>query len=396
MKNNIIFGLILILLLTVSCNEDLIYIKNADSYSTLYIPQAVDNPRIANIFVIENQVQTFSINAFYGGAITPKKDIQITFKVDPACVDSFNIKNGTDYTILPEAVYEFDKMNATVLAGNSASDFIKLSIKTNSDFEVFQSYLLPVTMDANDVTINQDLKTVYFLITGSYAPGNVPRTKLFQLEKDYISLFEYQGNIIEHSKSGEIIAFPYVQESNSFSPGITINSGGWELFHSIITIHDHLVGLSRTTGDLIKYPIKGLTILPGIEFGFGFGAHFDMILPYKNAILCRKPIANGAELVKYPLSPDMTWGWPYPSLGGGWNFNNIIPYTDCLLAIEDNGDMWRYPLTDDGVLGSRTKVGSGWNMYKKVFPYKTDLIAVDNDNVLWLYKFNLRGFWALK
>jgi Domain of unknown function (DUF1735). len=376
-----------------SCTKNPIVIRDAESYSKVYIPQAVQTPYEVRVFVLDS-VQSYPLSVFYGGSVAPSHDIHASFNVDPSLVDVFNAENGTNYEILPEGLYHLDKKAAIIKAGSFSSELLQLTITTNRDFPAFTSYLLPITMTTNDATINEELKTIYYLITASYAPGKIPRNEVCQLTHDFTSIFQYFDAIIEQSEDGQIIRFPYDADAEVFEPGTVINTG-WNIFKTIVPIHSHFVAM-KMDGTLTRYPVSSTgAISPGTDFGFGFGI-FDRLVPFGNALLCMKPASGNFELIKYPLNPNMSWGSPYPSLGAGWDFPSLFEYENNLIAVDASGDMWLYPVSEDATVGTRTKVGSGWDMYKKVFAFNKDLIAIDYDNKLWRYKFDLRGFWALK
>lgn len=399
-------SLMLVLLISIaSCSKNPIVIKDAASYSDVYMPQAVQNPYSVSAFVVDS-VLSYPLSAFYGGSIAPDKDVHITFSVDPALVDSFNLENGTSYSALPDSFYRLDKTLATIPADSFSSGVMDIKIITTMDFPAFTPFLLPVTISTSDARLNESLKTIYYLVTASYAPGQIPREKLFQLPAGYFSLFPFNDGIIEATTGGSLLRIPYDENTHEFGAAIDLYGGpvGFTIFQEMFPHYGYFIGFTPS-GQLWSYsstknPVDGASEIVGHGmFSYGYNV-FDTIISFEGSFLCRNP-GNNNEIVKYDFDQNLNYlgSIPPPSLGAGWNFKDIFDYKGTLMCIDGKGDMYQYSLgaTMNNVISvTRKKVGSGWDMYKTVFAFNDDLIAVDNDNVCWRYKFDPRGFWALK
>jgi len=112
-----------------------------------------------------NDVQTIVYGAAYGGVGYPDNDITVTFKVDNSLIQGFNSQNNTNYTAMPAGSYELEKLTAVIPKGKMSTEPLKIKVKTLGSLEAFKQYLLPVTISA-DATLNEKLKTAYFLIQG--------------------------------------------------------------------------------------------------------------------------------------------------------------------------------------------------------------------------------------
>jgi hypothetical protein len=404
MRIRLLFILILVISIA-SCSKNPIVIKDAASYSDVYMPQAVQNPYTVNAFVVDS-VLSYPVSAFYGGSVAPDKAINVTFSVNPALVDSFNLANGTAYSVLPDSFYQLDKTTAIIPAGSFSSDLIDVKIITTEDFPAFTPFLLPVTISTSDAKLNETLETIYYLITASYAPGKIPRERLFQLPSDYFSIFQFNDGIIEVTSGGSLLRFPYDENTNEFGGVIDLYGGsaGFTIFKEMFPYYSYFIGF-MSNGQLWSYsspknPVNGWSEIVGNGmFNSGYNI-FDTIIPFEGSMLCRNP-ANNDQITKYDFDKDLNYigSVPPPSLGPGWNFKDIFDYKGTLICIDGSGDMYQYTLgaNVNGVIStSRKKVGSGWDMYKTVFAFNDDLIAVDSDNVCWRYNFDPRGFWALK
>ena len=274
------------------------------------------------------------------------------------------------------------------------------------DFPVFTTFILPVSIESSDATVNKKMGTVYFQVTASYSPGKIPRKELFQLPGDAESIFTYKNAIFEHLTTGEIYRFPYNEATESFDPGVMLNNAGWgTALQWLAPLNDYVWGMGMNNGNPIGTAYGYLYVYKLLNDGAdirmdGWTGNvlladpvYDMMIPYNTSMLFRT--ATGSNMVMYHTNGSFTLTNKI-NMEGEWKFTSIFQYGDNLFCAEADGDLWQYPLTDAGVVGPRTKIGSGWDMYKKVFAFNDKLIGIDNDNKLWLYNFDIRAFWALK
>ena len=135
-----------------------------DVYTQVYLPAAYNT--VVTTLKITDSVQTAIYGADFGGYKYPTADIPVTFKVNPAMVDSFNIVNKTNYTLLPEGSYSLETNSATIPKGQLSTQPLKISFKTKGDgaMDGFKTYILPVTLASASIKINQSLKTAYYQV----------------------------------------------------------------------------------------------------------------------------------------------------------------------------------------------------------------------------------------
>lgn len=150
-----------------ACQKD--KIDNPGQYSKIFIAQAIDAPAQRD-FIMADTLQTLRFGAAFGGVVDQTRDITLNFKVDPALVDSFNEKNGTNFPSMPAGSYELLTNQATIPAGSYNTGYVDVSIKTVGGIQPHTSYLLPISIDqvSPNIPINEDLRTAYFLIQGTY------------------------------------------------------------------------------------------------------------------------------------------------------------------------------------------------------------------------------------
>lgn len=393
----------------ISCSKDApILFKNSESYSNVYIPQAAEGPVTVRAFVLDS-VMHYSFNAFYGGSIAPSNDVKVTVKVDPGLVDSFNIENRSSYTLLPSDAYVLDKRTATIPAGSFSSETLNLNIVTTDKFPPFVTFLLPVTLESDNSMVSKKLNTIYFKVTASYAPGNIPRLEVLQLQNDWASVFSFKNGIYEQTTDGHLLRFPYNAINENFDAAIQLNDAGWgspSIIQWLTPLRDYIwcMGVNGSPigtafGYIYVYNFHNTETAITMD-GFTGNPTFpgtDMMIPFKNAMIFRYPSEN-YRLKMFPTKssvPFQVSGEQF-DLGQKWEYRDIFEYGNSLICINAKGDMYQYSLTEDGKVGSPTQVGSGWDIYKKVIAFNSDLIGIDKDNKLWLYHFTPSVFWALK
>lgn len=393
-----ILPVVLMLLLGVACKKDVkinLDIPGNEKYSQLYMPLAVDAV-VERPLSITDSAQKITYSAFLGGTKTAQQNIHVTFSVEPALVDDFNAKNGTNYALLPADSYSLETTDAVIPAGSNSTGALALSIKTQGFIEPFQSYMLPVGISDNaTASINDALKTTYYVITGSYAPGEVPRAKALSLgDSAGTILFDFNGSLIRLQPSnGALLLYPEM-ENGEFGEPRAIGQG-WNIFNMVFYYGgNRLIGRWNDSGNLTQYNIDANGNF-GASATVGFGWNiFTKIIPYKGALL---GVDAAGNMTMYPLEEGGFNFGKIKSIGSGWqSFTQLFAYGNSLLAIDTNGDMYQYPLSEEGEFGNRKKVGSGWDMYQLVITSGTDLLALDADGELWRYKFNPAGLWPLK
>jgi hypothetical protein len=370
-------------------------IKDAETYSMLYMPQANGNPVIKSLSITPS-VSQFNYSAYLGGSLDNNSLINVKFAVSQAMVDEFNLKNGTSYKLMPEGSYTLENPEAKINAGSKNTGVLNLSIKTQGFILPFQSYLLPVGITEAGAKINPALQTIYFLITGSYAPGEVPREKAYSFGANAgLTYFDFNGDMIGKRPDGTLQLYT-AGANGTFNAPRQIGVG-WGIFNIVFYYGgNRIIGRAASGGgDITQYTIdKNGNFGASKAVGQGWGI-FTRIIPYKDLLL---GIDVAGNMAMYPLDAAGNFDFGrIKNIGSGWGgFTQVIPYENSLLAIDAGGDMYQFPLTDDGIFGAKVKVGSGWDMYNMVFSAGKDLLALDTSGDLWRYKFNPVGFWPLK
>jgi len=384
------------------CSKDVLVdleVPEAGNYARLYMPQAANNPISMGISITEQPYEV-PYAAHLGGPLTAQTDITVNFKVSPEMVAAYNERNNTTYTLMPEGSYTLERSSAVITKGSQGTGILKLAIKTKGFLEAFESYLLPLSISAPaNIELNKELSTTYFLFTGSYAPGEVPREKVLSMGADAGSfLVDFNGDFLRKDPiNGDLLFYKADPTSGQFTAPPKTISTGWNVMDKVFSFGgNRLIARFASGGGNINQYFLSQDGVFGTqrEVGQGWGV-LSTIVPFKGLLL---GIGANGDMTKYPLNGEGDFDYGnIRQIGSGWGgLAHIFPYQNSLITIENNGDMWQYPLTDDGIFGTRKKIGTGWDIYIKVITAGTDLLALDANGDLWRYKFNPEGLWPLK
>ncbi|WP_432714562.1 DUF1735 domain-containing protein [Pedobacter sp.] len=398
MKKTKLAALMGIFMVLAACSKEVdvnLDVPGAASFKKLYMPQAAYNPVASAVSIVDKDT-SFTYSAFLGGTSAASREITVHFSVLPEKVAAYNKQNGTNYSIMPAGSYTLEATTSTIPKGKQTTGKHLLSIKSIGFINPFETYLLPVTVtrEGEDVLLNEDLATTYYLFTGSYAQGEVPREKVYSFGRNAGKLFThyYSGDIVRTDPvNGNLLRYP-MQENGTYGAPKLIGSG-FNIFNLIMHFGgDRIIGRRTDNGNLLSFNFdRNDNVSNTREIGQGWNV-FTKVIPFKASLL---GINAAGAMTLYPLNAGGGFGGA-KAAGTGWDaFVQILPYQNSLLAIESNGTMWQYPFSDDGVAGARIKVGTGWNMYDLVITSGTDLLGLDSNGDLWRYKFNPLGLWPL-
>lgn len=105
------------------------------------------------------------------------KDVKATVSVDPALVESYNHRYGTDYRILPDNYLDFNGATVTVEAGKVNSEKVTIRMKNlmgqgeeqTGAMEIDKTWLLPVKVTSDDIRTLDGSSVAYYLVKRSSA-----------------------------------------------------------------------------------------------------------------------------------------------------------------------------------------------------------------------------------
>ncbi|HTN37526.1 MAG TPA: DUF1735 domain-containing protein [Arachidicoccus sp.] len=395
-----ILGLILIAVgLLAACQRDSLDIPDASGYTSIYMPQAHNNPLAQNLYVVDTPLFVH-YSAYFGGPTKPSGAITIHFKVDQALVDSFNLLNGTDYPVMPAGSYDLVDSVATIPAGTLSTAQLNLKLMTAGHIEVDKFYLLPITIASvsGDYKINPALRTQYFLFTGGYAPGEiidwkdydqiVPLGKYWLARKvetggkkslwafptdagdnfgpgklvgdgdrwqDYDMLFNYQNALMARKPNGDLYRFD-LGSDGTLGAGQK-KSEGWNIFTQLTGYGQTILGINTVDKGLWMYPVdEGGNIQPGRQVGQGWDG-VSTLLPQSGAVIGR----IGPVLTRFPLDENGNFDYGnIKNIGAStdWSsFNLLVWNKNAIIARKASGQLLRYPVAADGTVGTPVQIG---------------------------------------
>lgn len=101
-------------------------------------------------------------------------DVNISLSVDPAKVTEYNTLCKTDFPILPQDCYTLSTVT-TIPSGSAVSNPVKLVINAKGKIEPFDSYLLPITINAVEGAEADNIQqTLYYLLSGAADVSEMP------------------------------------------------------------------------------------------------------------------------------------------------------------------------------------------------------------------------------
>jgi hypothetical protein len=396
-------------------NDSLTIPKFPDFYGSISIPQAGNNPVNVPLLIGggDTSIQFYALAAG-DHSEGHDKDINVSIQAMPQLVDSFNAKNNTNYTIMPQGSYELDSGNAVIKVQKSQSNDVTLKLSAKN-ITGGNTFVLPVgitTMDNPAFVINSMSKTLFFIVRVSDHSAK----KVLQLKNignNPFSCFKIGNNLITFSYGtgdGVMRKYSYDSSAVKFNPneiiGNTSISGyNYASFNAFIPISRSYI-IIRYSGDGLygldanKIDNNSVSFTNSIgTFAFGY-AGYDMMIPYNGSILGLSVASNGLldnHIVDTATAGVLSISGTGPNLGSGWGiYSQIVPYTDGLLCVTSAGDLYYFPVSADFKVSAAKKIGTGWNKYKKIVPFGDDLLGIDANNDVYHYSFNVNDEWDIK
>lgn len=420
----------LILLLSIfaivisSCSKVVIWDPDEEEiakYSKIYIPQA-ERKSVVTITMNDEMTEIYEAfyNVFLGGPIDAPDNISVTFFVDKDKVERYNQENNTSFQLLPDHVFELSSNQVVINKGSRSSDNLSLKIIPDAELEV-QNYLLPISIDASNASVNEDYATVYFII--KVPEKEVPRVKVLSLGSNW-------GNNISTGPDGVL----YIRDNGNYMwvykpdetgiysdqptrfPGEPWGASGWFYYIKdnieFVVNDDGFYGMFRFDIQPDSYFLDPKeTVNPADpwpnNFGFWYGDGWNKVtlLPQGDYLFFVNK-QNG-NLLRAPMDDFLdpyvgTWHKP------GWieDVNNIvatgfgvyrevISFKNNLMAVKSDGTLWIYPVSENGQLGSAKQIGTGWNLFKKIIVTEHGVLALDEAGDLYRFEIDTDEFYEL-
>lgn len=151
-----------------SCESQQLEIPNPNSYSKVYLTDGQNSP-IEYQYEMKDEVHSIPLGAGYGGFLNLDEDITVGLKFDPELINDFNTSNQTNYPLISEESFTLSSNTVVLPAGGTNSNSINIEINPSKLLGPSE-FLLPISIEnvTGNVFVNDDLKTVYYLISGFY------------------------------------------------------------------------------------------------------------------------------------------------------------------------------------------------------------------------------------
>jgi len=390
---------LLLFLLFTSCSDKVnidYSIPEEQDYVSIYLPQAFETPQKKGVFV-SSEKQSFVIGVHYGGPNPASSDIKVDLKVNKELVNFFNEQQETNYEFMPDGSFQLETSEVYIKSGTFNSEPVKITITAEGFMEVGKSYLLPVSIQSidSDVKINEKLRDVYFLITGSFEPGNVPREKVYSFgTSDVGILFCRNKDLIQLEPEGGLLL--HQPNENGIFSNMRQIGWGWNGVTIMFYMDDNRFLARKPDSNIEQYYINDdYNFLSQRTIGWGWGDAVT-IFPFKSIVVFNTSVDG--VITRFPLSQSGDWDYGQISaVGTGFNiYTQLFDYANTIIGIDVAGIMWEYPVSDAGIIGNKRQIGTGWDMYVRVIRCDTDLLALDENGDLWRYVFDPNSFWPLK
>ena len=100
-------------------------------------------------------------------AVPSIQDIVVSCRIDPALVATYNLAYYDNAEMLPTEYYSLPENKLTINAGSVLSKELKVLFTDLSQLDREIVYVLPVTMDSDDIDVLVSDKTLYYVIKGA-------------------------------------------------------------------------------------------------------------------------------------------------------------------------------------------------------------------------------------
>ncbi|HIS22988.1 MAG TPA: DUF1735 domain-containing protein, partial [Candidatus Cryptobacteroides intestinipullorum] len=105
------------------------------------------------------------------------RDITASITIDRSLVDDYNHKYGTDYSMLPDMYIDFSGATVTIEAGRTTSETVAIGLKgflgegdeQKDALEIDRTWLLPVRVSSEDISVMAGSSVAYYLVKRSSA-----------------------------------------------------------------------------------------------------------------------------------------------------------------------------------------------------------------------------------
>jgi len=146
---------------------------------------------------------TFTLSMQYGGTTNYSRGaIVAEIGVDAELVTAYNTANFTNYQLVGDEAYSFDKTTLTIPDGSNKSDLVTLTIRPRH-LDFAKALILPVTIKSVNgaVPANDEYKTVYFTFEADIeTEAGMTRWKKLDASSEWMAAFSV-NNVFDNDPS---------------------------------------------------------------------------------------------------------------------------------------------------------------------------------------------------
>jgi hypothetical protein len=162
--NKNIFTLLVATVLLVSGCKDADIVNEHHFDNRLYVTSTTINDDL----LIKPSLTETSREVSYRIALPAEKDIHISFDAVPSLTAAYNLIYADEATVLDAQYYEIPVKTTVIKAGDVSGNNIVINFKNTNNLDKSRRYVLPVTVvDASDIEVAEDQKTVFFIFKGA-------------------------------------------------------------------------------------------------------------------------------------------------------------------------------------------------------------------------------------
>ena len=158
MKHYILYAALFLMIFSFGCDgsdddfDNKVYVSSSSKTSESLVKAGVND--------VEKSIQAAI-------AKPSMQDIIVNYNIDPALVATYNLAYYDNAEMLPAENYSLPENTVSITAGNVLSKEIKVLFKDLSQLDREIVYVLPVSMDSEDIEVLESARTLYYVIKGA-------------------------------------------------------------------------------------------------------------------------------------------------------------------------------------------------------------------------------------
>lgn len=172
--------------------------KGLEDVRLIEFPEA---PSIVTSLASSDIDTTFTlVNVHLNSAEPASQDITVTLVLDPVVLDTFNVRNGTDYVIPPSSAYTLDNLTVTIPKG-TRDGYVKITTKPSALTSAAYAFPFSIASISNSSLVQSaNYKTIvsivgvknkydgHYTVTGTMVDAtNAALTGYYPLEWDLVT-----------------------------------------------------------------------------------------------------------------------------------------------------------------------------------------------------------------